>query len=397
MKTRIIGIWVLLLCAGTAGAAQPPCWGILTGNTVRVRSGPDVLYREMCALDRDRAVRVLSASPDGKWLRIVPPEEGEVWVFAKYVRVEGKQGVVTGDKVRVRVRPSLKGEVVDRLDKGALLTVKGRGQGDLGEWLKVAPPPGSRAWVNAQYVRRITDEQYAAHRKAKIEVARLEAERKKREAERLAKLRREAERKKREAKLMAEADRVFDAELARRFESRLLDKPRRAYREAQGRIREPGLLRKITVKLLVLEEMLSVQSAIKKKAAPRPLAKFDFARAKTAFAMQREIDDLFAAHRRAREIARKAQQQIVRRPDLRRTADGWVFYLGAGLSGSGATHRIIRDGRLRALVKADRLHLDAFVGRRVRVVGKLSGAVRLSPGAKPTEVIDIARLEMACH
>ncbi|MFO7897640.1 MAG: SH3 domain-containing protein [Planctomycetota bacterium] len=170
-----------LLLAAPAAAAELPCWGALTGDHVRVRSGADVAFRAMCTLEKGHVIRLLEVSDDGTWYRIVPPEEGDVYISADFVRNIKGTGTVTGDRVNVRVRPSLTGEVVTQLDKGAGVKIKGIEQTEKRTWYKVVPPTGSAAWISAEYVERMTDAELAAFRKKKAEEAREAAERKRRE------------------------------------------------------------------------------------------------------------------------------------------------------------------------------------------------------------------------
>lgn len=70
-------------------------------------------------------------------------------VFPVYTEMTSVPGVVVGDKVNMRVSPSLKSEVVGQLDKGQevkiLLTD--------GEWCAIVPPNNIYAWVSAQYIK----------------------------------------------------------------------------------------------------------------------------------------------------------------------------------------------------------------------------------------------------
>jgi len=385
MRTQTVMTLAMILFAAQAPAADRLYWGVVTGNDVNVRSGDAKAFREMGQLNKDRVVEILATSKDGKWVRIVAPGDSSVWVFAKFVRVEGEKGTLTGDKVRVRVRPELKSEVVNRLNRGAVVKVRGRE----GDWLKIAPPPGTIAWIHAQYVKRVTETELAAFEARKAQEARRERERRRREAERQARLRREAERKKREARMIADADKLFAVELAKDIRARSLDKALRAYRKAEQQVENPKLRDKATASIVVIRDMQKVQAAIRRQARPGPLAKFDFASARTAHGLSRAVDDLLAAHRLAQKIAGDAARRVASQP----TADGWVFYVRPGLEHTGATHTIIENGQVKALLRSGRIDLDAFVGRQVRIAGKLVGQVQLASGRKKTDVIDVARVE----
>ncbi|MFH1730228.1 MAG: SH3 domain-containing protein [Planctomycetota bacterium] len=187
----------LLILTATAIAAETSSHGLVTGESVYIRSGEAETYRSMGKLKKGEFVPVIAVSNDGKWVRITPPATADVWIFAKFVDVDGERGVVNGDNVRVRVRPDLKGEMVNKLEKETVVNVKGRE----GDWLKIAPPEGTVAWVHAQYIRRMTAAEAAAHRREQTDLARGEAEQKEREAALARGKREEEERRTAEAEL----------------------------------------------------------------------------------------------------------------------------------------------------------------------------------------------------
>ena len=386
MRTETIAMMALALSVGAARAAEPRPWGAVTGQDVHVRSGPNKAYRDMCKLGKESVVEILGASADGNWLRIAAPKEGNVWIFAKFVEVKGSRGVLTGDKVRVRVRPDLNAELVNRLDKGAVLRVKGRRD----QWLKIAPPKGSLAWINTKYVRRMTDDEKKAFVRKKIELARIEAERKRLEAERVARLRREAERKRRETRLVAQADALLVKALGADIKGRPLAGPLRSYEHAAGQVRDAGLRSNIQAKIAIIRAMQNVQLAMRKEVFPAPLPKVDLGRAIGKTAAARFV----VAYRLARKIAEDAVNRRVGPPSRERTLDGWITYLGAGLGHTGATHRLTKDGRLLALVRSGAVDLASFVGIHVRIAGKVSGDAALPGRGQKAEIIRVARLQI---
>lgn len=72
-------------------------------------------------------------------------------------RAQG-QAIVTGDRVNVRSRPSLTGEVVTRLSRGQRVLVFEEGLPALQsvdpvtEWTRIELPAGTRVWVSAEHV-----------------------------------------------------------------------------------------------------------------------------------------------------------------------------------------------------------------------------------------------------
>ncbi len=234
----VAALFSVIACANGAEVRR---WGAVTGDNVRVRSGPAEGYREMCELDKDEVVEILEISPDKRWFRIVAPEKGDVWVHGQYVDVEGERGVLTGDRVRVRVRPDVNAEQVHRLDKGAVVRVKSRE----GDWIKIAPPEGSVAWISAEYVTPMSDEDMARFRRKKTDEERQKAE---------------IARTERERAMVAEADRLFAAELDRPVEKRSLAKVLRAYESVQQQIKDEALRDRVAVQLALVRAMQDVQT-----------------------------------------------------------------------------------------------------------------------------------------
>lgn len=372
----------VVFAASAAEAAETASHGLITGASVYVRSGGAKAYRALGKLTKGQFVDVITVSNDGQWVRIVAPEQVDAWIFAKYVDVAGGKGVVTGDKVRVRSRPNLKGELVNRLDKGAALKVKGR----KGDWLRIAPPKGTVAWIHARYVKRMTAAEVAAHRR--------EAEQKQREADLALKKKAEDARTKRESALIADADKLFASELAKPITARSLDKALKAYQRVRAEAKDQRLRNTALVKLTLIQELSRVQRAIARKEGPGPPSKFDFEMARKVYGVGREVDDLYAARKLATDIAARAKGAPVSPLGKPLEFSGWVSYVGPGVERTGATHRIVKDGRVLALVKSARVDLGSFVGARVRVTGRAQGEVKPSRSGGNVGVIDVAGIEM---
>ena len=391
MKIRTAAIVALVFFAAAASAAEQPTHGVVAGQDVRVRSGPGKNYRDMCVLNRDAIVQVVGVSGDGEWLRITAPPKANVWIYAKYVDVDGATGVVNGDKVRVRVRPELTGELVNQVNTGTVVKVKSQ----KGDWLRIAPPDGTEAWVSAGHVKRMTDEEFAAYEEVKAR-EQAEAERLAREAEQKAaqkaaeEVRKQAEeaRKAFEQKLFDDADALLAAELDKEFTGRALDAARKAFEAAQQQVKDGELRKIITVKLAVIDAMRVVQAAIAEEAQP-PVLKFDFEEAKAVYGVGREVDDLLAACEQARQLAREAEAAQI--ADAEKALSGWIVPAGPALANEGIRYKIVRDRRTVALLKSEQIDLEAFAGIRVQVSGRPAGEAKL-PGGEAAQVVDVERI-----
>jgi len=95
-----------------------------------------------------RHQRVRVRGVSGEWLEVVPPASVDLWVHSAFV----SNGVVVAKRLNVRAGPNINYRVVGRLDKGTAVQVRGR----QGEWLRIAPPESCSLWVNRRYVRLLS-------------------------------------------------------------------------------------------------------------------------------------------------------------------------------------------------------------------------------------------------
>jgi len=153
----------LVLAAISAGAvAEPmPFTGIVNGNDVYLRSGPDANYYHVGKLDKGALITV-HREMTGGWYEITPPSGQFSFISADYVQTNGRNGTVTGDRVRVRA-PSPAGpdksyRRQQYLNKGDRVTVLGEQDG----YLKIVPPDKSRLYIKKDYVGVATAEQVAS-------------------------------------------------------------------------------------------------------------------------------------------------------------------------------------------------------------------------------------------
>jgi len=81
---------------------------------------------------------------DGEWCAIIPPMEIFAWVSAQYV----KDGLVTGRRVNARSGPGVSYGRLTFLREGASVTVLE----EKGGWVKINLPGTGRLWVNSRYI-----------------------------------------------------------------------------------------------------------------------------------------------------------------------------------------------------------------------------------------------------
>ncbi|RKX45116.1 MAG: hypothetical protein DRP64_05245 [Verrucomicrobia bacterium] len=133
----------LLLCSVVVAAAQTNevVKVKVTGDRVSLRSNPDINSELL-----DRAMKgeelVFLGKTNG-WMAVQAPDSLDFWVSGQYVL----NGVVQPEKLNVRSGPSPNYSVVCVVNKGDLVALRG----EFNEWLKIAPPTGSRVWISEDY------------------------------------------------------------------------------------------------------------------------------------------------------------------------------------------------------------------------------------------------------
>ncbi|MEI6891136.1 MAG: SH3 domain-containing protein [Pontiella sp.] len=134
---------LLLTFTSLAGAQTNEVITIkVTGDRVSLRAAPS-LDGELL----DRAMRgeeMVYFEQTNGWVAVQAPESLNFWVAAEFVR----EGLVQPQKLNVRSGPSRNYTVVAVVERDDVLAVRG----EFNEWVKIAPPLGSRVWISADYV-----------------------------------------------------------------------------------------------------------------------------------------------------------------------------------------------------------------------------------------------------
>jgi uncharacterized protein YgiM (DUF1202 family) len=160
MKSRNgILLMVGLLTVATLGlgsaATEYPFVGLVSGDNVNVRSGPDINYYPVVKLMRNNRVQVLGE--EAGWYKIVPPPGCYSLVDKSYVeKTSDNKGVITGDKVMIRA-----GSMVSTARKYSIQMLAGKGMevtiiGQEGDLYKITPPDGACVWLAKDYVKPLT-------------------------------------------------------------------------------------------------------------------------------------------------------------------------------------------------------------------------------------------------
>lgn len=120
----------------------------VVADNVNLRVRPDAGTEVVAQVQEGQllfAVRV-----QGDWLGILAPTNAGLWLKKQFV----KDGVVTGDKIRLRSGPGISYRDVGTVIKGAVLTELE----SHGEWVKVAAPEDFILWVNRTLVQPFENE-----------------------------------------------------------------------------------------------------------------------------------------------------------------------------------------------------------------------------------------------
>jgi len=163
MKRIAISGLIVLVTVVASGLAQEspgtgfPLDGVITGNVVNVRSGPDTSWYAVSRLAEGTRVQVIGQAYG--WYKITPPAGSFSWISKEDVEPAGQAGLVRvrADEAAVRAGSQLP----DAADKRASVqTLLGKGTelkvtGDQGGWYKIATPEGAGVWISTDYVKPV--------------------------------------------------------------------------------------------------------------------------------------------------------------------------------------------------------------------------------------------------
>ena len=128
----------------SAMAAEPTNFQVrVTSDNVNLRVRPDAGTEVVAQVQEGQLLSVIRV--EGDWLGILAPTNAGLWLKKQYV----KNGVVTGDKIRLRSGPGISYRDVGTVAQGAVLTE----WETHGDWLKVAAPPDLMLWVSRTVVQ----------------------------------------------------------------------------------------------------------------------------------------------------------------------------------------------------------------------------------------------------
>lgn len=136
--------WLLAATLAACGAAAAPARLRVTGDRVCLRAAAAEQAEVVGQVMTGDELTAPDGPATGAWVRVVPPDAVSLWIYGELVR----NGSVAVDRAQVRGGPGLQFKRVGELARGTPVTARGT----FGDWLKIAPPPGSALWISRAYV-----------------------------------------------------------------------------------------------------------------------------------------------------------------------------------------------------------------------------------------------------
>lgn len=132
--------------------------GIVTTNTLNVRSGPGQESKILFTLSRDEKVTIKSSS--NGWYKIINSKNKEGWASSQYIQISEKHDdidskTVTENRVNMRSGPSTSYRVLNVLNKGSQVEVLSTKN----DWTKVRYK-GTTGYISSQYLSYSTKVKY---------------------------------------------------------------------------------------------------------------------------------------------------------------------------------------------------------------------------------------------
>jgi len=124
-----------------------PFTGKVKGRKVRLRATADLEGRVVKELNRQDLLVIVGEK--GDFYSVEPPAGSKAYVFRSFVL----DGIVEGNRVNVRLEPSLDAPVIGYLNSGD--HIKGTLSSLNNKWYEISPPPGTRFYVAKEYIDSI--------------------------------------------------------------------------------------------------------------------------------------------------------------------------------------------------------------------------------------------------
>jgi len=162
MKFVSLTLTLLLLAAPLcAQEAFKPWIAKVTGDSVRLRSGPSLAHPPMHVLAKGDELTVVGEKDTFAVVRL--PAAAPCWIAAEFVAAsaDGMTYTVTGEKVNLRCTADTRYFTIGQVEKGSTLSAVMDGQTGKpaaeGGFLKIAPPREATGAVSSEFLERVRD------------------------------------------------------------------------------------------------------------------------------------------------------------------------------------------------------------------------------------------------
>ncbi len=144
MKTYLFALFAAT-CLSAAAQTNEMVKVKVTGDRVSLRTGPHLDSELLDRAMRDEELVFLEKT--NGWVAVQAPDSLDFWVSGKYI----ENGIVVPEKLNIRSGPSENYSMVFVANKGDVVALRG----EFNDWIKIAPPLGSRVWISEKYTELI--------------------------------------------------------------------------------------------------------------------------------------------------------------------------------------------------------------------------------------------------
>lgn len=146
---------LFLFCNLLRALENFPFTGLITQDNINVRSGANINFEPLCKLSLNEKVTVVGKSYS--WYKIVLPKEAACFISDRYLKVEDSNGLVTGNRVNIRAKPSEGASILAQVNKGDSVKVIKK----FGQWYAIEPRENCFGWVHENFVKFYSDKPIA--------------------------------------------------------------------------------------------------------------------------------------------------------------------------------------------------------------------------------------------
>ena len=123
--------------------------GVITADSVNLRSGPGVNFEILRKLDKGNTVLVLEA--DNEWLKLSLPRNSNAFIHKDFIKAENSIfGVITGKRVNIRAGEGTNFNIIGQLNTEDQVEIIRKGT----DWFHIYPYENCFAWVHKDFVKK---------------------------------------------------------------------------------------------------------------------------------------------------------------------------------------------------------------------------------------------------